>query len=169
MTPRERRYPEHDERRTHRRVSAEHLPSLATHLSGGARVNLIDLSQGGARIETTRHMRPGQVVSVRFSVNDRVVTISGKVVRSSVVRLDAEEVRYETGLSLSEPFDCDELQLALVERRREVSDDYTVEDDTTVTDMAYTQLTEGGTLGNADRGWWLSSKRYGGPEIAEHP
>ena len=105
MTRRDRRHPEPDERRSHRRVSAEHLPSLVTHISGGARVNLLDLSHGGVRIETTRHMRPGQVVSVRFAVDDRVVTISAKVVRAAVVRLDAEEVRYETGLSLSEPFD----------------------------------------------------------------
>ena len=167
MTRRERRYPEHDERRAHRRVTAEQLPSLVTQISGGARVNLLDLSQSGVRIETTRHMRPGQVVSVRFSVNDQVVTISAKVVRASVVRLDAEEVRYETGLSLNQPFDCSELQLALVERRREASDDYVVEDEAEAA-VAFTHLADGNNLGATDRGWWLSGKRYSGPEVLEH-
>ena len=162
MTRRDRRHPEPDERRSHRRVSAEHLPSLVTHMSGGARVNLLDLSHGGVRIETTRHMRPGQVVSVRFAVDDRVVTISAKVVRAAVVRLDAEEVRYETGLSLSEPFDCEELQLALVERRRESSDAYLAqapEPAAAVADLTFTHLADGASLETTGRGWWLSPKR----------
>lgn len=168
MTRRDRRHPEPDERRSHRRVSAEQLPSLVTHISGGARVNLLDLSHGGVRIETTRHMRPGQVVSVRFSVDERVVTVSAKVVRAAVVRLDAEEVRYETGLSLSEPFDCEELQLALVERRREASDGYLAQDSEpaeAVSEVSFTHLVEGASLDTTGRGWWLSPKR---PTVLEH-
>jgi hypothetical protein len=167
MTRRERRRPDHDERRTHRRVDARDLPSLVTHISGGARVTLLDLSQGGVRIETTRHMRPGQVVSVRFSVDDRVVTISAKVVRASVVKLDAEEVRYETGLSLAGEFDCDQLQLALVERRRAASDNYSVSDEEP-DEAAFTHVDDGELAEDASRGWWLSGKRHRRHRLLEH-
>jgi hypothetical protein len=160
MTRRERRRPNGEERRSHRRIDAQHLPSLVTHISGGARVTLLDLSQGGVRIESTRHMRPGQTVSVRFSVEDRVVTISAKVVRASVVRLDAEEVRYETGLSLSGEFDCDALQLALVERRRAVSDNYSVPDEEPEDLGGFTHIDDGESADEANRGWWLSGKRH---------
>ena len=107
MTRRERRRPEGDDRRGHRRVPANLLRSLSAHLSGGSHVTLLDLSQAGVRLETTRHMRPGQMVSLRFSMDDQQVTINAAVVRSAVVRLDAEEVRYETGLSLVDEFSSD--------------------------------------------------------------
>ena len=118
MTRRERRRPESDERRTHRRVPARDLPSLAAHISGGACVTLLDVSQGGVRLETTRHMRPGPRTSACASRSrNSVVTMSARVVRAAVVRLHPEEVRYETGLRLVDEFSCDQLQVALVERR----------------------------------------------------
>ena len=91
---------------------------MSAHLSGGSKVTLLDLSQHGVRLETTRHMRPGQVVSVRFSVDDQFITINASVVRASIVRVEAEEVRYETGLRLSDEFSCEQLQVALVEQTR---------------------------------------------------
>ncbi len=119
MTRRERPAAEPEERRSHERVPARSVPSLLAHLSGGARVTLLDVSLGGARLETTRHMRPGQSVSVRFSVNDRVVAVGARVVRAAVVQLHPGEVRYETGLRLSEDLACDTLQLALIDAQPE--------------------------------------------------
>ena len=161
MTRRERRRPHSEERRTQRRIDAHHLPSLRAHISGGSKVTLLDMSQGGVRIETTRHMRPGQVVSVRFSVDDRVVTINAKVVRAAVVRLQAEEVRYETGLRLTEEFSCDELRVAMVERRRSAGDGVTDAPDGAegCEDIVFTRMADGGTLEDGHRGWWLAGKR----------
>jgi hypothetical protein len=116
MNRREAARPENDERRSHQRIPARLIPALSAQLSGGSKVTLLDLSQHGVRLETTRHMRPGQVVSLRFSIDDQIITINASVIRSSIVRLDAEEVRYETGLRLSDEFSCDQLHLALVEQ-----------------------------------------------------
>ena len=110
MTRRDAR-DETDERRSHARLPAGLLPTLSAQLSGGSKVTLLDLSQHGVRLETTRHMRPGQVVSVRFCMDDQIVTLNASVVRAAVVRVDAEEVRYETGLRLNDEFTCDQLQV----------------------------------------------------------
>src|SRR5690349_3979725 len=64
---------ETDERRSHPRIPARLLPTLSAQLSGGSKVTLLDLSQHGVRLETTRHMRPGQMVSLRFCIDDQIV------------------------------------------------------------------------------------------------
>lgn len=158
MTRRERRRPAADDRRDHRRVPARLLPSLSAHLSGGSGVTLLDLSQGGVRLETTRHMRPGQTVSLRFKVDARLITINATVVRSAVTGLDAEEVRYETGLRLSDELSCDQLQLALVERRVATAGD--IPDDLECPEP-YVFASIDDEAGNVDtsRGWWLASAR----------
>jgi hypothetical protein len=162
----DRRRPSHAERRSQRRVAAVHVPDLSAHLSGGARVALLDVSQGGVRLETTRHMRPGQRVSIRFSVDDRVVVITAAVVRAAVVHVHPEEVPYETGLQLSEDLACDGLELALLDRRTE--DTATDPDDVgtlTVPDGPATDLffvpADGveGEDAPGGRRWWLASRR----------
>ena len=158
MTRRERRRPEDDERRAHRRVPANLLQSLTAHLSGGSHVKLLDLSQAGVRLETTRHMRPGQMVSLRFSIDDQQVTINAAVVRSAVVRVDAEEVRYETGLRLVEEFSSEQLQLALVERRGATST--AIPDDVVCPEpFVFTGTNDVAGELNAEGGWWLSGTR----------
>jgi hypothetical protein len=159
MTHRERRRPETAERRAHRRVAARDLPSLATQVSGGACVTLLDVSHGGVRLETTRHMRPGQLVSLRFCVEDRVVTMQASVVRAAVVRLHAEEVRYETGLRLVDEFSCDSLLVALVERRGPARTDTRADVDHG-DDVAFTCVTEGDQTQGTSKGWWLSGKKH---------
>ena len=164
MTRRERRRPESDERRTHRRVPAGQLPELSAHLSGGSKVTLLDLSLHGVRLETTRHMRPGQVVSVRFSVNGQVITINASVIRASIVRVEAEEVRYETGLRLSDGFSCEQLQVALIERRV-VEGSYDEAD--CPEEFVFTNLDNTSGEADAGRGWWLSAPRKGRPQVLE--
>ena len=55
----------HDRRR-HPRLSAEAVSFLSAQLVGGARVKLLDVSHGGVRLETARHVRPGQTLAVRL-------------------------------------------------------------------------------------------------------
>lgn len=189
MTRRERERPGDDERRAHRRVDARHLPALVTHIDGEAagsvpaestcppprssspakpvRVRLLDLSEGGVRIETTRHMRPGQVVTVRFSVDERIVTMGAVVVRASVVKLGAEEIRYETGLSLDDEFDCDRLQLALVERQRPASDSDPVPDQEPDETVPFTLIDDGELSETNSLGWRLSGTRHCGHRLSD--
>ncbi len=122
-------------------------------------MTLLDVSQGGVRLETTRHMRPGQNVSVRFSVADSVVTMSARVIRAAVVRLHSEEVRYETGLRLVDEFSCERLQLALVERRCSTGDGPSAAVEH-ADDVVFTHVTDGSPTEGTSRGWWLAGKRH---------
>jgi len=88
-------------RRQHRRVPANLLPSLTARLSGGSEVKLLDVSRRGVRLQTTMHMRPGQTVAIRFVAADATVTLSAAVVRATVAHVDAEGISYETALSLA--------------------------------------------------------------------
>jgi hypothetical protein len=158
MTRRERRRSEGDERRAHRRVPVSLLRSLTAHLSGGSDVKLLDLSQAGVRLETTRHMRPGQMVSLRFAIDDQQVTINAAVVRSAVVRLEAEQVRYETGLRLVDEFSSEQLQLALVERRGATGG--AIPDDVVCPEpFVFTGINGPSGEPKTGGGWWLAGKR----------
>lgn len=157
---------ETDERRSHPRIPARLLPTLSAQLSGGSKVTLLDLSQHGVRLETTRHMRPGQMVSVRFCIDEQIVTINASVVRASIVRVEAEEVRYETGLRLTDEFSCEQLQVALVEQRG--SDESSVPDGLECPEPFVFAAVEN-AAGEVDpsRGWWLTANRGGRPGLLE--
>lgn len=88
-------------RREHRRVPANLLPSLTARLSGGAAVKLLDVSRRGVRLETNLHMRPGQTVCIRFVAADATVTLTAAVVRATVAHIESDGIRYETALSLA--------------------------------------------------------------------
>ena len=62
-------------------------------------------------------MRPGQVVTVRFTVDDSVVAVNARVVRAAVTRVEPECVNYETALELSDDATREQLHVALVERQ----------------------------------------------------
>ena len=157
---------ETDERRSHQRIPARLLPTLSAHLSGGSKVTLLDLSQHGVRLETTRHMRPGQMVSVRFCIDDQIVTINASVVRASIVRVEAEEVRYETGLRLNDEFSCDQLQVALVEQSAAREDAIPAD---VVCPEPFVFAAVENAAGHVDptRGWWLTANRAGRPDVFE--
>ena len=158
MIRRERTRDEREERRSRPRVPARLLSTLSAQLSGGSGITLLDLSQHGVRLETTRHMRPGQMVSVRFAVEDQIVTINASVVRASIVRLDAEEVRYETGLHFCDEFTCDQLQVALVEQR---GNDESAIPDVRECPEPFVFAAVDNAAGHVDssRGWWLATAR----------
>lgn len=158
MTPPDRRLAPGDERRKRRRVPAHLLPTLSTQLSGGAPVTLLDVSHRGVRLETTRHMRPGQTVAIRFSVDGRDVTINAVVVRASVAHLESDDVRYETGLALSDDFSCNELEVALVERRRQTRHDLEATADHVTGSFGPEHRKDRIEVG-ARLGWWLTQKR----------
>lgn len=160
MTRRERRRPVHDERRAHRRVAAAQLGSITAHLSGGSPVTLLDVAQRGVRLETGRHMRPGQTVSVRFTLESGPVTICATVVRARVVRLHPEEVRYETGLRLADDLASVDLQLSLVERRELQGDPPDVDDIVAPPqEIVFTRVDDAAALAESRNGWWLAGAR----------
>ena len=166
MTRRDPTRDENDERRNHPRIAARLLPTLSAQLSGGAKVTLLDLSQHGVRLETTRHMRPGQVVSLRFCIDDQIVTINASVVRASIVRVEAEEVRYETGLRLNDEFSCDQLRVALVEQRSAQESGIPAEIECPEP-FVFAAVDNAAGQVDPTRGWWLTANRGGRPGLLE--
>jgi hypothetical protein len=91
------------ERRHWPRVPAEKLARVGARLATGADVRLIDLSRGGARIETDRRMLPNSSVALKLVAADSTFLITGRVVRSRVIRLAAGGLGYDVAVSFNEP------------------------------------------------------------------
>jgi hypothetical protein len=91
------------ERRHWPRVPAEKLARVGARLATGADVRLIDLSRGGARIETDRRMLPNSSVALKLVAADSTFLITGRVVRSRVIRLTAGGLGYDVAVSFNEP------------------------------------------------------------------
>jgi hypothetical protein len=92
-----------DERRQWPRVSAERLAAVAARLSTGADVRLVDLSRGGARLETDRRMLPNSTIALKLLASDAQFVVTGRVVRSRVIRLAAGGLGYDVAVSFNEP------------------------------------------------------------------
>ncbi|MGH9372254.1 MAG: DUF6982 domain-containing protein [Vicinamibacterales bacterium] len=77
------------DRRAHERLMARELEWLKSiRLKSGGSVSLIDLSAGGALIETRTPLRPGSTTVVTISGRGVVETASLRVLRCEVTKLD---------------------------------------------------------------------------------
>ena len=73
------------ERRRHvRRPAAELVGLQAARLRPGLGAVLIDLSPGGALVETATRLRPGTKTVLQLTANDADLRVSGEVVRAWV-------------------------------------------------------------------------------------
>lgn len=89
-------------RRQHVRVQPDASNPLAARLASGAEVRLIDLSRSGAQFECDRRFLPNATVSLRLVTKDDVVVISGRVVRSRIVRLASGGLGYVVAVAFNE-------------------------------------------------------------------
>lgn len=152
----------HDRRR-HPRVPAEALSFLSAQLSGGAAVTLVDVSHGGLRLETSRHMRPGQTVCVRFALHGETVAVHASVLRATVTHLGAEAMRYETALQLIDDAASERFQMALAAGRRAAHEAQAVPDAPLPpgVDVVLVGEDDPGPDSQTDSqaGWWLAGSR----------
>ena len=148
----------HDRRR-HPRLSAEAVSFLSAQLVGGARVKLLDVSHGGVRLETARHVRPGQTLAVRFTLGDEIVTVAAAVVRATVSSLASDRICYETALQLLEEPGREQFQLALVSRGREAHEALPDPAPAMPAGLEVVLITE--QVEDSGHGWWLAG---GNPE-----
>ena len=87
------------ERRCQPRLACEDLQSPQLTLRPVCPVELIDLSQHGLQLQTTRQLRPGTRVLVRLAIADRQTAMAAVVLRCVVWSLQLEEgVAYRAGL-----------------------------------------------------------------------
>src|SRR5689334_13800618 len=100
--------PAPSDRRLHPRLTLSNLEWLNTvRLKYGPVVSLIDLSSGGAQIETSSRLHPGAVVVVQISGTGGEVALPSTVVRSQVSRI-VPQAMYRSAVSFRRLFEAPE-------------------------------------------------------------
>ena len=96
-----------DRRRTVRRSRAELVWLRGLRLRPGLEVALLDLSAGGALVETRSRLRPGGRAVLRLTSASGSWNVSGEVLRSWVAALEPERgVVYRGALVFDEALEC---------------------------------------------------------------
>lgn len=82
-----------DRRRTRRRTIEEH-GIVSARVRPGRDVALIDVSAGGALIESAHRLLPGTIIELRLAMGERCTSVRGCVLRCAVARLRPTSVWY---------------------------------------------------------------------------
>lgn len=91
-----------ERRHDHRCTAAALRVSLAT-LRPGRHVRVIDLSPGGALVQTDRPLRPGSRVQIRVVLTHSTVSVAAHIVRCTVSAIHPEYgVTYRAALRFDE-------------------------------------------------------------------
>jgi hypothetical protein len=92
------------DRRQFRRLEGREHGIVAARVRLGYRVAVIDVSAGGALIETSKRLLPGAAVDLQVeTVNDRRA-IPGRVVRCAIARLRSNSVAYRAAIAFDRPW-----------------------------------------------------------------
>lgn len=94
-------------RRDHVRIRPDETNRLAATLASGSNVRLIDLSRGGAQFECDRRFLPNATVTLRLITRDGEHPVSGRVVRSRIVRLGSGGLGYLVAVAFGTPLQAD--------------------------------------------------------------
>ena len=86
------------DRRVDTRVTTPVIDSIGMTLRPGQDVVLVDLCVHGARVHSTRPLRPGARVHVQLTTGTRRVGLGAQVLRCSVASIDASGVWYSGAL-----------------------------------------------------------------------
>ncbi len=100
------------DRRSYVRVKPDENNGLAATLASGSDIRLIDLSKGGAQFECDRRFLPNAAVSLRLLTRDGEVLVTGRVVRSRIVRLASGGLGYLVAVAFATPLKSDVLDEA---------------------------------------------------------
>jgi len=87
------------ERRHRRRQRVEDHGIVATLVRPGHRASLVDVSAGGALIETSYRLLPGSSVELHMEAKEGRVTVRGRVTRCAVVRVRPQSVCYRGAIA----------------------------------------------------------------------
>jgi len=93
------------ERRRDPRLPPSVIPAMkGARLLAGPEVQLINVSRGGALLETDARMMPGSSICIRLVAADAVFLLRGKVIRSRASALRGQVLMYESAVMFDEPF-----------------------------------------------------------------
>jgi len=98
------------ERRAHRRLTISELSWLNhARIKYGPDVSLVDLSVGGAQIETTSYPpQPGSTVVIELAAGERTWPVPARVLRCHIASL-APHATYRGAVAFKRPFDFEEI------------------------------------------------------------
>lgn len=92
------------ERRSSRRVSALDSSEMGqARLRPGRTARVIDLSSGGALIETDWRLLPGTRVELQLGCPVPKFCVTGRILRCHVALLDRGRIRYQGALAFEQP------------------------------------------------------------------
>jgi len=91
------------ERRAAPRIAPVSGSSMArARLRPGRTAQVVDLSAGGALIETDWRLLPGSRVELRFGQPSAAIHVAAKILRCHVAVVDRERIRYRGALSFEQ-------------------------------------------------------------------
>jgi hypothetical protein len=92
------------DRRKEPRFGASAIASLdSVHLVEETEIKLINISRGGALIETKERMSPGNRVSLRIVTAETAYLLKGRIIRSSVYTI-GKALTYQCSMVFDEDF-----------------------------------------------------------------
>jgi hypothetical protein len=108
-----------EDRRAWPRVSAVGRSEMANGmLRPGRAAHIVDLSRGGALIETDWRLLPGTRVEFQFGEPATIRRVKGRIVRCHVALLDRERIRYRGALVFEEQLPFEESPACLEGKER---------------------------------------------------
>ncbi len=92
------------ERRIYTRLSGDELQGLRLlRLKGGPELQILDLSRGGALLESRVQMRPGAAVTFELKTSGNLIEIPSEVLRCQLARFDRGSTLYRGACMFTEP------------------------------------------------------------------
>jgi hypothetical protein len=83
-----------DRRHARRRLDADDHGIVSTRVRPGHRAKLIDVSAGGALVETTHRLLPGTSVELQVETRSDLTNVRGRVLRCAIVLVRPSWVCY---------------------------------------------------------------------------
>jgi hypothetical protein len=88
-----------ERRSAKRRSGIEEHGIVSARIRPGSDASVIDVSSGGALVETLRRLMPGTNIELQLSSSDRRTAIRGRVIRCAVACLNGPGVRYRGAIA----------------------------------------------------------------------
>jgi hypothetical protein len=92
-----------ERRRAPRRDAVDDHGIVSTRIRPGHDVALVNVSAGGALIETGRRLMPGAPIELQLATSQERAALRGRVVRCSVCRLQPADISYRGAISFDRP------------------------------------------------------------------
>ena len=91
--------PADDRRRTRRHNRVEDHGIVSARVRPGREASVVDVSAGGALVETQHRLLPGTAVELYLETPQQRATVRGRVLRCAVARLRSSSVCYRGAIS----------------------------------------------------------------------